>query len=282
MRRVLIALLGLLAGGVAVLGAVWALSTPSHDRDWMPIYGRVAAVAPAGSAFRLGNVRNWSYAPDGTPTSEDWIDVEIDEDRLTRVWFVMEPFSDNPAIAHTMLSFEFADGSAYVASVEARREVGERYSAIRGALWPSFEYLWVWATERDAYANSTWYTDDRLHAYALDLPPEDARAVLRRVLADTARVAEAPRWYHTLLANCTNVLARTANAGGGPRRLPWDISWLLPGYADSFLVRRGYIAAPQGFAAAEAAALITPLVPEAYSETDPAAFSRRLRALMGL
>lgn len=281
MRLALIAVLSLLAGAAAILGAVWTLSAPSHDRDWMPIHGRVATVAPAGSAVRLGNVRNWSYAPDGTPTGTDWIDVEIDENALVRVWFVMEPFSDNPAIAHTMLSFEFADGAAHVASVEARREVGERYSAIRGALWPSFEYLWVWATERDAYANSTWFTDDRLYLYALDLPPEDARAVLRRVLADTARLAEEPRWYNTLLSNCTNVLARAVNAGGGPRTLAWDISWVLPGYADSFLVDRGYIAAPDGFAAAEAAALITPLIPAAYAETDPAAFARRLRALMG-
>lgn len=105
--------------------------------------------------------------------------------------------------------------------------------------------------------------------------------MLRRVLADTARVEDKPRWYNTLLANCTNVLARAVNAGGGPRGLPWDISWVLPGYADSFLAREGYIAAPEGFAAAERAAHITPLIPAAYEQSDPAAFSRRLRALMG-
>ncbi|SIO23484.1 protein of unknown function [Rhodovulum sp. ES.010] len=281
MRRALIALFTLLLGAGAVLTAAWGLAAPSHDRAWPPVYERVATVAHTPHGVRLGNVRNWSYAPDGTPAARDWITARLDEDDLVRVWFLMEPFSDNPAIAHTMLAFEFAGGAAYVASVEARRETGESYSALRGALWPAYEYLWVWSTERDAYANSTWYTEDQLYLYPLDLPPEDARAVLRRVLADTARVEDKPRWYNTLLANCTNVLARAVNAGGGPRGLPWDISWVLPGYADSFLAREGYIAAPEGFAAAERAAHITPLIPAAYEQSDPAAFSRRLRALMG-
>lgn len=191
----------------------------------------------------------------------------------------MEPFSDNAAIAHTMLSFEFADGAAYVTSVEARREVGEAYQALRAALLPTHEYLWVWASERDMYANSTWYTGDDLYLYPLALTPAEARAILREVLADTASVAAQPRWYHTLAANCTNVLARTVNRTRADA-VPLNIAWLLPGYADSFLHELGYIAPGRPFETAERAAHITPLIPAAYTEEDLAAFSRRLRALM--
>ncbi|TCP25418.1 uncharacterized protein DUF4105 [Rhodovulum adriaticum] len=280
MRR-LWPILGLGMVAVAlVLAAPWLLLAPSHDRDWQPVYGRVAQVTPLPDGrVRLSNIRDWSYAPDGQPTAQTWIARDLDPAQLRRVWFVMEPFSKNPAIAHTMLSFEFADGAAYVASVEARREIGEPYSALRAALLPTHEYLWVWTTERDAYGNSTWFTEDALYLYALALTPAEARAILREVLADTADVAANPRWYHTLAANCTNVLARTVNKTR-PDAVPLDVAWLLPGYADSFLHRLGYIAPGRDFTTAETAAHITPLIPAAYTAPDPTAFSRRLRAAM--
>lgn len=280
MRRVLVLFPVALLLFTLGLAAIWGLSTPSHDRVWRADYDRAAQVTtlPDGRV-RLDNLRNWSYAPAGTPASRDWMSVEIDPAALIRVWFLMEPFGNHAAIAHTMLSFEFADGNAYVASVEARREVGEGYSAIRAALLPTYEYLWVWATERDTFGNSAWFTDDQLYLYAVDVTPEEARAILRVVLEDTAEIARQPRWYHTLSENCTNVLARTVNQTR-PDAVPWDISWILPGYADSFLYDLGYIGNGRDFAAAERAAHVTPLIPQAYAETDPAAFSRRLRALM--
>lgn len=67
MRRALIALFTLLLGAGAVLTAAWGLAAPSHDRAWPPVYERVATVAHTPHGVRLGNVRNWSYAPDGTP-----------------------------------------------------------------------------------------------------------------------------------------------------------------------------------------------------------------------
>lgn len=49
MRRVAraIGLTGMAAAlGLGALGAPWLLLPASHDRDWQPVYGRVAQVVP--------------------------------------------------------------------------------------------------------------------------------------------------------------------------------------------------------------------------------------------
>lgn len=269
-----------LLAGIAALAATWFVLPPSHDRDWQPLYSRIAEVDRTGPVPMVRNIRNWAYAPDGTPTRQAWIDREIDPARLARTWFVVEPFGEHPdLIAHTMFSFEFDDGSAYVVSVEARREVGEGYQALRAALVPTYEYMIVWATERDMYANSEFYTDDRLYLYELAIPPAHQRAVLNAMLDDTAELAAHPAWYNTLFANCSNVLARAVN-DIQPGAIPLDTSWVLTGHAARFLNELGYIGPGQDFATLQRSAFLSPAIPPAYAETDPILFAQELRRLL--
>ncbi|MEM7718707.1 MAG: hypothetical protein AAF222_05845, partial [Pseudomonadota bacterium] len=107
-------LVGLVGLGLGALWFNWQLSTASHARDWQPLYARLPTVEVSAGRYALENVRNWSYSADGDATP-DWIAAELDPAALVRVWFIEEPFGDVRAVAHTMLAFEFADGSAYVA-----------------------------------------------------------------------------------------------------------------------------------------------------------------------
>ncbi|MEX5728120.1 hypothetical protein Ga0609869_001473 [Rhodovulum iodosum] len=266
--------------GLAVaIAGVWLLSQPRNDRDWRADYARQPQVARGADAPVLRNIRNWSYAPDGTPTATPWIERALDPGALRQAWFVVEPFGPSPAIAHTMFAFEFEDGAVFVASIEARREVGESYSAVKAALLPIYEYIVVWTTERDMYANSEFVTGDQLFLYRLDIPLAHQRAILGAMIDRTEALQTQPRWYNTLFANCSNLLARVVN-GLQAGAVPLHYSWILTGYADSYLHRLGYIGLGEGFATTERRAHISPLIPRAYGQTDPAAFSARLRALM--
>jgi len=267
-------LIGLTALVVVILAALWVIRQPSHDRTWAADHSRLPKATPTS----VTDVRDWTYAQDGAVTEERWITVDIDPTTLTRVWFVVEPFTTYDAVAHTMLSFEFSDGTALVASVEARREEGEVYQPIRAALLPTFEYLVVWATERDMYANTVYWADGTLLMYPLDLTDEQAQAVLAGMLDLTADVAKSPRWYNTFFSNCTNVLARTVNRLR-PGTLPRAIAWYLPGYSASYLHRLGYIAGEGSFAEAQARAEATEAA-KASLDGPAEEFPTRLRAAL--
>lgn len=270
-------LLGLPLFVIVGLYVNWQLSPASHDRDWRDDYSRLPAVSETGGLYRIDGIRNWDYAEDGTVTRAEWIARDIDPDTLVQAYFLVEPFGSVDAIAHTMMSFAFEDGSAYVASVEARREKDEAYSAAKAAVLPIFEYMFVWTTERDMYGNSEFAAGDKLYLYPLSIPMDQQRAVLTAMLDETATLEQAPRWYNTLFSNCTNVLARTVNKID-PGAVPFDISWHLPGYADEFLYDQGFLAQAENFQAAHQAAYISPRIRRLYGITDPAAFSTALRA----
>ena len=78
----------------------------------------------------VANVRNFDYqsVDEYTPA---YYDATYDTDKLERVWYIIEPFGSRDGPAHTMLSFDFADGKHVSVSVEIRKEVGESFSALK-------------------------------------------------------------------------------------------------------------------------------------------------------
>lgn len=277
MIRLLLLLFSLLA--VLVIGGLWLnwqLAKPSHDRDWRADYARLPTVTRGSDGVTLNNIRNWSYAPDGTPTVQEWITRKIDPEALTQSYFVVEPFGGYKAIAHTMLAFAFDNGETYVVSIEARREKGEVYDALKAAIFPIFEFMFVWTTERDMYGNSEFMAKDQLYLYPLAIPLSHQKAVLKAMIDETEALVAEPRWYNTLFSNCTNVLARAVNKVA-PGALPLDISWVLPGYADEFLYENGFLKDAGSFDKTHDLAHISPLIRANYGIKDPSAFSAALR-----
>ena len=268
------------AVALACVGFVltWYILPPSHDRQWQDDYAVLPKVRTDRDAVEIAGVRDWSYDPaTGRPIETPWRTVSLRPDALDRVWFAVEPFTGSDAVAHTMLAFEFSDGRAVVASVEARREVGETYRPALAAVWPSYEYLVVWATERDMYANTVFAAEDRLFLYPLRLSDEMARGVFGAMVALTAEVREDPRWYNTAVANCTSVLARAMN-DRRPGAVPLHVSWVLPGLAPEFLYDQGWLPDDLPFDALKAAAEAMDRVREVYPDAPAAEFPTRLRA----
>ena len=55
------------------------------------------------------NIRNCAYESD-SDYAVNYYDKQFDLQQLRRVDFIVVPFKEAPSLAHTMLSFGFADG----------------------------------------------------------------------------------------------------------------------------------------------------------------------------
>lgn len=268
----------LIVGGIAFV----ATHIPSNDRAWAPEFSKLNTIdTSADGTMLIHNVRDWTYV--GTTTvSNDWRDERVDPKKITGAWFFIDFF--NPSIsliAHTFLSFDFSDGSTISFSIEARREATEEYSVLGGFI-REYELQYVWGTERDFIAQRVVHDANPVRMYHLAITPEQAQAVFESLVQETNTLAANPRFYESITANCTNLLAKSVNAHY-PGTLPYDISWQLTGLSDAYLMREGFIPLIANSArAAERAADLTPHVDAlaAITTEDPKKFSADVRTLL--
>lgn len=261
---------------VSFLGFSYLQKEPRADRSWIPEQARTAR-AVIDDTITLTNVRDWTYDENG-PLSQTWTERTVDPDSIVQVWFLLEPFSDLEAIGHTFLSFEFADGTVLSFSVEALREQGEEYSALRGQ-FREYELSYQWGTERDFVTRRLIYLDHPLRLYPLTLTPEEGALLFKALAKETNVLADHPRFYNTLSANCTNVLATLINAHF-PGALPYDLSWNLTGLSDEYLMREGLITQTGTVEETKARYDLTPLRAAIKEASLEETFSRDLRSLV--
>ncbi len=141
-----------------------------------------------------------------------------------------------PTIAHTLVSFAFADGRHLVFSVEVRRLAGEDFSAI-GGLFRQCELALVAADERDIVRTRTTARREDVYLYRVALPPDRIRALFEAYL-DTAETLERqPRFYNTLTSNCTTLVYDMVKAI--VPGLPWNWRLLASGHLPEYLYDLG-------------------------------------------
>ncbi|KCZ53137.1 lipoprotein N-acyltransferase Lnb domain-containing protein [Hyphomonas pacifica] len=259
----------LLALGCAALLFVVAVvaKQPRHDRDWQPHLSRLPHVEMGEGIFQVSPYRDWSY-PVGSGPVQIWKRLPSHRiEDVRRAWFVVEPHPGQPLMAHTLVLFEFADGDLIGLTVEARKEAGEKYSVVRGAL-NGFELIYQWATPRDLLARRAVYLNKELYLYPLVLSQEEVEAYLTALLQRTESIETHARFYNTLTSNCTNELAKTAG-------LDWDFAFILTGRADAALYRMGRIEGRGPFESVRQSARIDPAV-RTLADLPDAAFNARL------
>ena len=116
----------------------------------------------------------------------------------------------SPWMAHPIASFQFADAPPLCFSIETRKEMGERYSAI-GGLFRQFELVYVVADERDLYRVRTNFREgEDFYLYRTKAQPERARGRFMEY-SPTERTARAPALYNAVTTNCTTSI-RTQHA----------------------------------------------------------------------
>jgi hypothetical protein len=211
---------------------------PSNDRDWVPEHRLLAYADFEKDKVHVHNVRNcefFSYRD----CLVDHYDKTYDLSQLETVDFVMVPFNETPALAHTMLSFGFANGDYVGVSVEVRLEQGESYHPAIGLL-SQFELIYVVADERDLVRVRTEYRNVDVLIYRTKATPEQARRLFVDVMKRVNQLHATPEFYDTLSNNCTTNIVRHINKLA-PESIPSDYRVLLPGFADNLAYELGLI-----------------------------------------
>jgi hypothetical protein len=178
-RRLRVVLAGLLL--IGLVGCVTARAR--NDRDWYPYLSHTSDIELANDRFHVAPVSDWRYEAQG-PISETYTEASYDISELRRVWFMLEPQPGSTLAAHTLLLFEFEGDRLLGLTIEARRENGEDYSALRGA-FNTFELSYVWASARDLLTRRAVMLDHEVFVYPIVIPEETQRELLRRVLQRT-------------------------------------------------------------------------------------------------
>lgn len=225
---------GLLAAGCLLLGLWWTSTTPSNDRIWAADVSRTLRTERKGSQVLLHNVRNFDWRSDDDYTAR-WEGRRYDLDSLRSVDMALSYWM-GPAIAHTLVSFGFADGRQLVFSVEVRKERHEEYSALAG-FFKRYELALVAADERDVLGVRASVRNEDLYLYRVHMPPSAMRALFEQYLDEADALRAAPRFYNTLTANCTTIVyAMMQRIVTG---LPLDWRLLLSGYLPSYVQEAG-------------------------------------------
>jgi hypothetical protein len=211
---------------------------PTNDRDWIPEHKVLAYAEFVGDQVTIHNVRNAEFF-----TYRDCIvkhyDKTYDLSKIQSVDFVVIPFSEIKAVAHTLVSFGFEGGDHVGISVEVRLENGEGYDPALGA-FGQFELIYVIADERDLIPVRVEHRDVDVYIYRSTAPPEMARKLFVDMLKRANQLYEHPEFYDTLGNNCTTNIVRHINAIA-PGKVPYDYRVLLPGYADKLAYDLGLI-----------------------------------------
>lgn len=249
---------------------------PSNFRDWTPEQAVTPSAEVRGNRVTIRNVRNCRYFANDVYLVEHY-DKSFDMNAVRGVDFIVAPFADSPALAHTMLSFKVLgdDGKTeYLAlSVETRKERTETYNPVKGSA-RQYELIYVLADERDVIQYRTNYTGQDVFVYETTATPQAAREMLADVLNRVNQLAKQPEFYDTLTNNCTTNIVDHINRIR-PNRVFADLRVLLPGYSDELAYEQGLIARHGTFQETKQRAYVNPLAQRYAGREDFSELIRR-------
>ncbi len=212
---------------------------PSNDRNWRPDLAVLPVADINGDRIKLYHIRDCTYR-----TEDDYdvrhFDREFKITDVRTVDFIVVPFQNTPALAHTMLSFGLANGEHFVVSVEGRMEQGETYSTLGGAM-NGYELMVVIGTEHDLILLRTEVRKVDVYLYPTRVSPEQAQRLFLAMLQRANELAAKPEFYDLLTNNCTTNIVDHVN-GLKPGYIPNDIRVVLPGHSDRLAYDLGLLA----------------------------------------
>lgn len=223
-----------LAVQMLALLAWWRRLEPAADLDWADDVAHLATGRQEGEWLTLDRVRCFDWQTRDRARVA-WEPRRYPLNRLASLDLIVSGWG-RPGIAHVLLSFGFADEEGEIDdflafSVEVRRERHEAFSEI-GGFFKQYELAIIAADERDAVRLRSNVRGESVTLYRVLLNADDRRDLLLALVKEANRLQAAPRFYHTITANCTTLVF------GMMRRiiegLPMDhrllLSGLLPGY----------------------------------------------------
>ncbi len=212
---------------------------PRAERDWIRQQAVLPHVTLTDTTARIEHVRDFRYATADSFTVR-YLDRTYDLRKIERVWYALSTFNtDWRGPAHTFLTFSFADSQFVSVSVEARREAGEAFSTLDGAM-RAFELMVVIGTEQDLIDLRAVTWNDPIYLFPGRGTPAQVRALFVALMRRAQELERHPEFYNTFTNNCTTNLLDAVNT---VRRepIPYSLDVLLPGYSDEVAYENGLL-----------------------------------------
>jgi len=251
----------------------WFAINPSNERQWQPDLAKLPYATFAGDLVTVHDIRNFDYRSefDYTPAyySKTFDINKLDGIDLFAVYWM------GPAIAHTIVSFNFGNKDHLAVSIEARKELNEGYSTIKG-FFRQYELTYIVADERDVIRLRTNYRKDPVedvYLYSLKGPQENARRLFLEYIEQINELHDKPAFYNTLLDNCTTAI--WLNTRVNQDHLPFSWKILLSGYVPEYLYQSGRLNTQLPFEQLQQQAHINSVAQTADHSAD---FSQLIRA----
>ena len=258
-------------GAFLIVLAWWRIALkPSNNRAWQPDVAETGWAEINGDDVTLHNVRNCEYRTE-TDYTPRWETRAVKLSQITGIDLAIT-YWGSPYIAHPIASFQFADSPPLCFSIEARKEVGESYSAI-GGFYRQYELIYICSDERDVIRLRTNYRHgEDVYLYHVVNSPAQARERFIEYLKTLNTLHSTPRWYNAATTNCTTSIRSQHPTN---ERVPWDWRILVNGKGDELLYERHLIAtAGLPFPELKAKSHINDRARAADQDPD---FSRRIR-----
>lgn len=251
----------------------WLSIAPSNTRAWQQDVAKLAYATIEGDQVTLHNIRNFDYRSefDYDPAYYDktYNVSKLEEVELLAFYWM------GPAVAHTILSFNFGEQGHLAVSIETRKELNEEYSTIKG-FFRQYELMYIVADERDVIRLRTNYRNNPPEQGYLFKPTggkENGRRLFLSYIEKINELYEKPTFYNTLLDNCTVAIWVRTWVNAEHLSFSWKI--LLSGYLPEYLYESKRLDQTLPFAELQQRAHINPLAKAAGDADD---FSKRIRA----
>lgn len=234
------------------------LIQPENNKNWQLDVAKLPYAEINGDIITVHNIRHFSYRSefDYTPA---YYDKTFDLNNLVGVdLFAVYWMGD--AIAHTLLSFNFANQDYLAISIEARKEQGEEYSTFKG-FFRQYELIYIVADERDVIGLRTNYRNnpkEYVYRYSLKPNQDNGRRLFLEYIKRVNELSQQAKFYNTLLDNCTTSI--WFNTLVNANHLPFSWKILLSGYVPEYLYESGRLNSHLPFAELKTKALINTIV----------------------
>jgi hypothetical protein len=248
------------------------LMVPSNDRVWNVDQEVLPYATINQNLVLVYNIRDFTYAST-TSFTPRYYDKTFDVNKITRAWYVVEPFSGIPGSAHTFLSFEFEKDVFVSISVEIRKEKGESFHPVKG-LFDQYELMYVIGDEKDLIKLRTNYRKDKVFLYPIKAEVEDVRALFLDMIERTNKLKDQPEFYNTLTNTCTTNIVSHVNKLRNEDIFLLNPKILFPEYSDALAFKLGLIDTDLSFEQARRKYLINE---KALKYADSPDFSRKIR-----
>ncbi|MEZ4462391.1 MAG: DUF4105 domain-containing protein [bacterium] len=225
----------------------WAMVSPQKDREWSEVSARTPYATKDGQNITIHDIRDFRYNADGTWTAH-WYDKTFNLDDIEQGYLVLTRFGGIDGLAHVMASFRFKGDQFIVLSAEIRREDGESYDPIGGAM-RQYELYYVAADERDAIALRTQVQKDETWLIPMNAGKEKTAEFFVSMVDRITKIHNEPEWYNSITSSCASNLASHYEAVNKVS-FPPDYRILLPGFSEELVAELGLL--PEGMSVEDA------------------------------